>query len=85
MKFVICTCIKKIKPIKHVFSILLRGLKGFTYSVSKFVQLSLSCPHYARISKRTRMVNVMFKMKNKGSIQHLAIDFAGLKVYNKRA
>ncbi|ATF10280.1 Mobile element protein [Candidatus Enterovibrio altilux] len=45
----------------------------------------MSCPHYARISKRTRMVNVMFKMKNKGSIQHLAIDFAGLKVYNKRA
>ncbi|ATF08769.1 Mobile element protein [Candidatus Enterovibrio altilux] len=36
-------------------------------------------PHYSCISKRAKTVNVTFKKKNKGSIQHLAIDSTGLK------
>ncbi|ATF09606.1 Mobile element protein [Candidatus Enterovibrio altilux] len=37
-------------------------------------------PHCLCIRKRTKMVNVTFKMENKGSIQHLTIDSTGFKV-----
>ncbi|ATF09065.1 Mobile element protein [Candidatus Enterovibrio altilux] len=43
----------------------------------------MSYPHYSCISKRIQMVNIMFKAKNKGSVQHLAINFTGLKVYDE--
>ncbi|ATF10222.1 Mobile element protein [Candidatus Enterovibrio altilux] len=38
--------------------------------------MSLSCPHYLRISKRVKIVNVTFKTKNKRIIQHLTVDSA---------
>ncbi|ATF09655.1 transposase [Candidatus Enterovibrio altilux] len=40
----------------------------------------MSCPHYSCISKRTKMVNVAFKTKNKESIQHLFVGFTRLKI-----
>ncbi|ATF09068.1 Mobile element protein [Candidatus Enterovibrio altilux] len=41
------------------------------------------CFHYSHISKRTKTINVTFKAKNKGNIQHLAINFTGLTVYGE--
>ncbi len=61
----------------------LRDLQELISFVFKLVQLSLSCPHYSYISKRATTINITFKMKNKGSIQHLAIDFTELKVYGE--
>jgi hypothetical protein len=69
--------------VKRVFSMPLRGLQGFINSVFKLAQLPLSCPHYSCISKRAKTVNVTFKPKTKGAIQHLAIDATGLKVYGE--
>ncbi|WP_161492970.1 transposase [Candidatus Enterovibrio altilux] len=40
--------------------------------------LTISC-----ISKRAKMVSVTLKTKNKGIIQHLAVDFTGLKIYSE--
>ncbi|ATF08789.1 Mobile element protein [Candidatus Enterovibrio altilux] len=40
-------------------------------------------PHDSCISNRARMVNIVFKTKTKGSIQHLAIDSTGLKIYGE--
>ncbi|ATF08570.1 Mobile element protein [Candidatus Enterovibrio altilux] len=42
-----------------------------------FSSLPLPCPHYPCISKRAKTVNVTFKTKNTGTIQHLAIDSIG--------
>lgn len=69
--------------VKRVFSLPLRGLQGFINSIFKLAQLLLSCPHYSCISKRAKTVNVAFKTKTKGTIQHLAIDATGLKVYGE--
>ncbi|ATF10118.1 Mobile element protein (plasmid) [Candidatus Enterovibrio altilux] len=55
----------------------LRGLQVCINSIFKFIQLSLPCSHYSCISKRTKTINVTFKTKNKGSIQHLAINSIG--------
>ncbi|WP_420378022.1 transposase [Vibrio cholerae] len=41
------------------------------------------CPHYSCISRRPKQVEVSFKPKTRGAIQHLAIDTTGLKVYWK--
>ncbi|ATF09583.1 hypothetical protein [Candidatus Enterovibrio altilux] len=43
----------------------------------------MSRPHYIYISKRFQMVNTTLKTKIKGTIQHLTIDFTGLKVYGE--
>ncbi|GHX86501.1 putative transposase [Vibrio cholerae] len=55
--------------------------QGFIDSVFRFAQVPLSCPHYSRISRRAKDVDVSFKTKTKGPIQQLAIDAIGLKVY----
>ncbi|ATF09758.1 Mobile element protein [Candidatus Enterovibrio altilux] len=55
----------------------LSSLPKFINFVFKLAQLPLSCPHYSCMSKRIKMVDVPFKMKKKGSIQYLSIDFTG--------
>ncbi|EJE8676207.1 IS5 family transposase [Vibrio parahaemolyticus] len=53
--------------VKRVFSMPLRALQGF----------------YTCISRRAKEVEVSFKTKTRGAIQHLAIDATGLKVYGE--
>ena len=45
--------------------------------------IPLVCPHYTCISRRSKDVEVSFKTKTRGAIQHLAIDATGLKVYGE--
>lgn len=69
--------------VKRIFSMPLLAAQGFMDSVFRLVQLPLRCPHYGCISRRAKDVNVSFKTKTKGPIQHLAIDATGLKVYGE--
>ncbi|WP_218758842.1 transposase, partial [Vibrio parahaemolyticus] len=43
----------------------------------------LVCPHYTCVSRRARDVKVCFKTSSRDTIQHLAIDATGLKVYGE--
>lgn len=61
----------------------LRASQGFIDSVLQLAYLPLRCPHYSCISRRAKDVDVSFKTKTKGTIQHLAIDAKGLKVYGE--
>lgn len=69
--------------VKRVFSMPLRALQGFINSVFKLANVPLVCPHYTCISKRAKTVNISFKTKTRGAIEHLAIDATGLKVYGE--
>ena len=69
--------------VKRVFSMPLRTLQGFLDSVFKLAKIPLECPHYTCISRRAKDVEVSFKTKTRGVIQHLAIDATGLKVYGE--
>lgn len=69
--------------VKRVFSMPLRALQGFLDSVFKLANIPLVCPHYTCISRRAKEVEVSFKTKTRGVIQHLAIDATGLKVYGE--
>nr|AKN37953.1 Mobile element protein [Enterovibrio norvegicus] len=69
--------------VKRIFSMPLRASQGFIDSVFRLGQIPLSCPHYSCISRRAKDVDVSFKTKTKGPIQHLAIDATGLKVYGE--
>ena len=62
---------------------LLRTLQDFLDSVFKLTNILLVCPHYTCINRRAKEVEVSFKAKTRGAIQHLAIDSTGLKVYGK--
>lgn len=61
----------------------LRALQGFIDSLFKLVSIPLICPHYTCISQRAKQVEVLFKIKTKGAIQHLAIDATGFKAYGE--
>jgi hypothetical protein len=67
--------------VKRVFSMPPRALQGFIDSIFRLAHVLLSCPHYTCISRRAMQVEVSFKTKTRGAIQHLAIDATGLKVY----
>ncbi|HHG3173021.1 TPA: IS5 family transposase [Vibrio parahaemolyticus] len=69
--------------VKQVFSIPLRALQGFIDSVFSLANVPIVCPHYSCISRRAKQVEVSFKPKTRGAIQHLAIDATGLKVYGE--
>ncbi|WP_262359329.1 transposase, partial [Vibrio mimicus] len=69
--------------VKRIFSMPLRASQGFMDPVFRLAQLPLRCPHYSCISCRAKDVDVSFKKKTKGPIQHLAIDATGLKVYGE--
>ncbi|ATF08559.1 Mobile element protein [Candidatus Enterovibrio altilux] len=43
--------------------------------------MSLLCPYYSCANTRAKTVFVALKTKIKGTIQHLVIDFTGLKLY----
>ncbi len=61
----------------------LRALQGFIDSLFKLANIPLVCAHYTCISRRAKEVEVSFKTKTRGVIQHLAIDTTGLKVYGE--
>ncbi len=61
----------------------LRALQGFLDSVFKLANIPLISPHYSCIIRRAKEVEVSFKTKTRGAIQHLAIDATGLKVYGE--
>ncbi|TQP59670.1 IS5 family transposase [Vibrio cholerae] len=69
--------------VKRVFSMPLRALQGFIDSVFSLANVPILCPHYSCISRRAKQVEVSFKPKTRGAIQHLAIDATGLKVYGE--
>ncbi|HFG1852448.1 TPA: IS5 family transposase [Vibrio cholerae] len=69
--------------VKRVFSMPLRALQGFIDSVFSLANVPILCPHYSCISRRSKQVEVSFKPKTRGAIQHLAIDATGLKVYGE--
>ncbi len=69
--------------VKRVFSMPLRALQGVIDSVFLLANVPIVCPHYSCISRRAKQVEVSFKPKTRGAIQHLAIDATGLKVYGE--
>ena len=69
--------------VKRVFSMPLRALQGFIDSIFRLAHVPLSCPHYTYLSRRAKQVEVSFKTKTRGAIQHLAIDATGLKIYGE--
>ncbi len=70
--------------VKRIFSMSLSALQGFIDSVFSLANVHIVCPHYSCISRRAKQVEVSFKPKTRGAIQHLAIDATGLKVYGER-
>ncbi len=69
--------------VKRVFSMPLRALQGFIDSIFRLAHVPLSCPHYTCIGRRSKQVEVSFKTKARGAIQHLAIVATVLKVYGE--
>ncbi len=69
--------------VKQVFSMPLRALQRFIDSVFSMANVPIVCPHYSCISRRAKEIEVSFKPKTSCTIQHLAIDETGLKVYDE--
>ena len=61
--------------VNRVFSMLLRALQGFIYSIFRFAHAPLSCPHHTCIILRAKKVEISFKTKTRGAIQYRALRF----------
>ncbi|CAK2597387.1 Mobile element protein [Vibrio crassostreae] len=75
--------ITEVLMVKRFFSMPLTALQGFSNSIFRVAHIPLSCPHHTCISRRAKKVDLSFKTKTRGAIQHLAIDATGLKVYGE--
>lgn len=69
--------------VKRIYSLPLGVLQGFIDSAFTLANVPLVCPHYTCISRRAKDVAVDFKASTRGTIQHLAINATGLKVYGE--
>ncbi len=69
--------------VKRIFFLPLRALQGFIDSIFRLANVLLVCPQYTCISRRAKDVEVCFKTSSRGTIQHLAIDATGVKVYGE--
>lgn len=77
------TAIETALMIKGIFSLPLSALQGFIDSIFKLMDVPLSSPDYTCISKRSKTVQVQYRNKSRGCIQHIAIDATGLKVFGE--
>lgn len=59
------------------------ALQGFIDSLFQLTNILFTCPYYSCISRRAKQVEVSFKTRTRDTIQHLAIDATGLKVYGE--
>lgn len=69
--------------VTRVFSMSLRAMQEFIDSFFSLANVPIVCPHYSCVSWRAKQVQVSFKLKTRGAIQHLAIDATSLKVYGE--
>lgn len=69
--------------VKRVSSIPLRDSQRFIDSVFRLTHVLQGRPYYSCISRLSKDVDVSFKTKTKGLVQHLGIDVTGLKVYGE--
>lgn len=67
--------------VKGVFSMPLRALQGFIYSIVTIMDVPLRSPNYSSISKRAKNVKVTYCQPSKSAIRHIAIDSTGSKVF----
>ncbi|ENK4571300.1 transposase, partial [Vibrio cholerae] len=65
--------------VKRVLSIPLRALQGFI----EFANVPILWTHYSCISRRAKPIEVSFKLKISGALQHLAIGMRALKAYGE--
>jgi len=69
--------------IKRVFRLTLRATQGFIDVIFALMGVPLRSLDYSGVSKRTKSVNVSFKMSTRDEIAHMVIDSTGLKFFGE--
>lgn len=69
--------------LKGLFKLPLRALEGFINSLFQLMAVTLQSPDYSCISKRTKTVDIQYRLPSQGPVAHLVIDASGLKVYGE--
>ena len=69
--------------LKGVFKLPLRALEGFINSLFKLIDVPLASPGYSCISKRSRQVNIYYRLSRQGAVAHVVIDATRSKVYGE--
>ncbi len=67
--------------IRYVFGLRLRSTQGFVSSLVKLMELRIDCPHYSRLSRRSK--NLEVPLPRSKNIKDIVVDGSGLKVYGE--
>jgi hypothetical protein len=67
--------------IRSVYRLTLRATQGFVNSLFALMSLDLSCPHYTRLSRRAKTLDV--PLPRSGDIKDVVVDASGLKVFGE--
>ncbi|PCS22013.1 Mobile element protein [Candidatus Enterovibrio escicola] len=77
----------KIEPAltaKDIFRLLNRGLEGFFSTVLTLMDIPLKFPTYTCISKRSKTVELKYRLPRQGAVAHVVIDTTGRKGIRQR-
>ncbi|MDO6706334.1 IS5 family transposase [Photobacterium sp. 1_MG-2023] len=69
--------------VKGIFKLPLRALQGFLDSIFGLMDVPLKSPSYSCISKRSKTVEVNYRLPSRGPVAHVVIDATGLKVFGE--
>ncbi|MCB1111324.1 MAG: transposase [Chlamydiales bacterium] len=67
--------------IKHVFRLTYRTTQGYLESLIQLMGLSITCPDYSLICRRTSKVQIPLQPLQSKEPLHVVFDSTGLKVY----
>lgn len=67
--------------IRSVYGLTLRAAEGFVNSLFGLMNLDISCPHYSRLSRRAKDLDV--PLPRSGDIKDVVVDASGLKVFGE--
>jgi transposase len=68
--------------IRYLFNLKLRQTQGFIDWIFKMTGLPITCPDYTTLSKRGKLLNLEFLLKNKTTdFDYVCIDSSGIQTY----
>ncbi len=79
------SCIEMALTLRTLFHFPLRGTQGFLEGLMQMLELDLKIPHYSRLSRRAKDLQIeISRMKKEGKAPtDLVIDSTGLKIYGE--
>lgn len=69
--------------LSHLFNLALRQTQGFIEYLLSALNISVSAPHYATLSRRRKHLNILLKRRSVKDPLHVVVDATGVKIFGE--